>query len=122
MSQTIEEQLESFKKHLWSHSQPMEFASAVVEELLMEVQRQRTVMRAGFDEIRSQIHVHQSSKEHGELQNLMSSLSAERKGFYAQYLSVAEYNEVVRRRTDLDAMARRIEILEEMGKNGEEER
>jgi len=118
MSQmTIDEQLNSFKKHMWSHTQPMEFASAVVEELLMEVQRQRTVMRAAMDEIATNVH-HQPDNA-DELQKLMASLASERKGFYAQYLSVAEYDEFVKRRTDLGAMAKRIEIIEEMKKNGE---
>ena len=35
-SMTIEEHMASFKKHLWSNGLPMQFATDVVEELLLE--------------------------------------------------------------------------------------
>ena len=51
---TIEEQMASFKKHLWSNNKPLEFASAVVEEMLLEIQRQKTVMEAAHEQIASE--------------------------------------------------------------------
>ena len=120
---TIDEQIESFKKYLWSHTKPMDFAATVVEELLMEIQRQRTVMRAGLEEIQQHMQAHQSTRIQDNkdgFDNLMKSLKSERKGFYPQYLSVAEYDEMVRRRVDFDGMAQRIEIMQEMGNDGEE--
>ena len=43
-SKTIDEMMDSFKKHLWSDDKPMEFAIAVAEEMLLEIQRQQTIM------------------------------------------------------------------------------
>ena len=107
MAATIEEQLNSFQKHLWSHDKPMDFATDVVRELLLEIQRQRTVMRASHDEIATHAEAHlnhwvQSGNGQESFNNLMSSLSGERNGFYAQFLSQEEYAEFIRRQSSFD--------------------
>ena len=104
---TIEEQLNSFQKHLWSNEKPMDFAADVVRELLLEIQRQRTVMMAAHDEIslHSQTHANHWAK-HGvgtqNFNNLMESLASRRNGFYAQFLSPEEYHEFIRRQSSFD--------------------
>lgn len=107
---TIEEHMNSFKKHLWGNTKPMDFASDVVEELLLEIQRQRTVMRAALDEIDRFWKVHEELAEKNEervqLINLMESLNSQRKGFYAQYLSPDEYSEFIKRSTSMDVIAK----------------
>lgn len=109
-SMTIEEHMESFKKHLWSHGLPMQFATDVVEELLLEIQRQRTVMRAAVDELDEFWEVHRQAAEKNErvpqLVNLMHSLNNKRKGFYAQYLSQAEYREFIHRSTNMENISK----------------
>ena len=114
---TIEEHMNSFKKHLWGNTQPMEFASDVVEELLLEIQRQRTVMKAALDEIDRFWNVHEElavkNEERVQLVNLMESLNSQRKGFYAQYLSSDEYAEFIKRSTDMGMIAK----LEELQNN-----
>lgn len=88
----------------------MDFASDVVEELLLEIQRQRTVMRAALDEIDRFWKVHEELAEKNEervqLVNLMESLNSQRKGFYAQYLSPDEYSEFIKRSTSMDVIAK----------------
>ena len=114
---TIEEHMSSFKKHLWGHTQPMEFASDVTEELLLEIQRQRTVMKAALDEIDRLWKVHEElatkNEERLQLVNLMESLNSQRKGFYPQYLSQNEYAEFIKRNTDMGTIAK----LEELRDN-----
>lgn len=114
---TIEEHMNSFKKHMWSNTQPLEFASDVTEELLLEIQRQRTVMRAALDEIDRFWKVHEElatkNDERLQLVNLMESLNSQRKGFYPQYLSPDEYAEFIKRNTDMGMIAK----LEELQDN-----
>jgi hypothetical protein len=105
---TIHEQLESFKKHLWSNETPMEFATDVVEELLLEIQRQHTIMRAGLDEIDRHWDIHRHKDGDGnnkQLVGLMDNLGGRRRGFYAQYLSQNEYREFIARQTNFEAFA-----------------
>lgn len=106
---TIQEHMDSFKKHLWGDEKPMDFASDVVEELLLEIQRQRTVMRAALDEIdrmwETHLKVASETGEQSQLVNLMDSLGDRRRGFYAQYLSPEEYSEFIRRSTNMDLIA-----------------
>lgn len=75
---TIAQQLSSFKKHLWSSQQPLDFSSDVVFELLMEIQRQRTVMLAALDEVDRMWAAHEKlAEENGDIKqlvNLMDSL------------------------------------------------
>lgn len=106
---TVGEQLESFKKHLWSHGQPMEFATDVVEELLLEIQRQQTIMRASADELQRHWGVHLADEgiTEQQLKNLLLSLSGARRGFYAQYLSPSEYHEFVLRQSSFETIAMR---------------
>ena len=107
---TIAEHMDSFKKHMWSNEKPMDFASDVVEELLLEIQRQKTVMRAALDEIDRlwETHHELASKNEGvtQLVNLMDSLGDRRNGFYAQYLTPREYQEFILRNTNLDLIAK----------------
>lgn len=106
---TIEEHMNIFKKQLWSNEQPMEFASQIVKELLLEVQRRRTVMAAALVEIDSHWEHHEKTatenEELVELLNLMDTLAERRLGFYAQHLSENEYKEFISRNTDLDIIA-----------------
>ncbi len=119
---TIHEQLESFKKFLWSDEQPMEFATNVVEELLLEVQRQQTVMRAGLDEIDQHWESHRRKEpaDEAQLLNLMESLGSNRRGFYAQYLSPNEYHEFILRQSNFEAFAKAHEHGEKVEKNDKE--
>ena len=105
---TIHEQLESFRKHLWSNEKPMDFATNVVEELLLEIQRQQTIMRAGLDEIDRHwtTHTEGENMNDGQLYNLMENLRGNRRGFYSQYLSPNEYREFIARQTNFEAFAR----------------
>lgn len=108
---TIHEHMENFKKHLWSSENPMEFSTQVVEELLLEVQRIRTVMRAGLDELDRHWETHKTaaiSLEGDErlLINLMDSLGSRRKGFYPQYLTPEEYQEFISRQVNLNNIAK----------------
>jgi len=48
---TLEAQYNSVKKHVWSSARPIDSALDVVYQLLQEVRRQRTVMRAAYVEI-----------------------------------------------------------------------
>ena len=111
---TIAEMLESFKKHLWGNDQPMLFAVAVVEEMLLEIQRQQTVMRASADELHRHWDTHTDCDTVSlpQLQNLAASLTGERKGFYAQYLSPPEYHEFVLRQSSFDTFAKSMEHKE----------
>ena len=107
MAATIEDQLNSFQKHLWSHEKPMDFATDVVRELLLEIQRQRTVMKASHDEIATHVEVHQkhwaqAGNGQESFNNLMNSLTGKRNGFYAQFLSQEEYAEFIRRQSSFD--------------------
>ena len=119
---TIQEQLDSFKKHLWSNEQPMEFAAAVVEELLLEVQRQQTVMRASKEELSRHWQTHVGSEDINaqQLTNLVESLSSKRKGFYAQYLGEAEYREFIARQTNFETFAKIMQV-EGAEQSGEED-
>ena len=47
-----------------------------------------------------------SGMSHEQYNNLLESLKGERKGFYPQHLSMNEYDEYVRRSTDLATIAR----------------
>jgi len=113
---TIHEQLESFKKHLWSNEKPMEFAVDVVEELLLEIQRQQTIMRAGLDEIDRHWDIHRTDDvtNNKQLVGLMDNLGGRRRGFYAQYLSQNEYREFVARQTNFEAFAKAQQMAIEM--------
>ena len=106
---TIAQQLSSFKKHLWSSQQPLDFSSDVVFELLMEIQRQKTVMLAALDEVDRMWVAHEKlAEENGDIKqlvNLMDSLRGIRKGFYPQYLSPSEYEEFIKRSTSLEMIA-----------------
>ena len=120
---TIEEQMGSFKKMLWANDKPLEFASAV-EEMLMEIQRQQTVMRAGHEQILDHIEVHRQTGAMNpeQLGNLLLSLKSERKGFYPQYLTMIEYREFIGRQTSLEGIAKAMsvaaQIEEEEGSKG----
>lgn len=109
-NKTIEEMMDSFKKHLWSDDKPMEFAIAVAEEMLLEIQRQQTVMKAAADEIRRHWEVHTTAEDVSpqQVQNLMASLLSQRNGFYAQYLSPEEYKEFVLRQSSFESFAKGI--------------
>tara|TARA_R100000152_G_C6582053_1_gene45562 strand:+ start:17 stop:412 length:396 start_codon:yes stop_codon:yes gene_type:complete len=121
---TIHEQLESFKKHLWSSEKPMDFATDVVEEMLLEIQRQWTIMRAGLDEIDRHWETHKQGEDmsNGQLVNLMDNLGGKRRGFYAQYLSQNEYREFIARQTNFEAFAKAQAMAfgQEAEGNGEE--
>ena len=114
-NKTIEEMMDSFKKHLWSDDKPMEFAAAVAEEMLLEIQRQQTVMKAAADEIRRHWQVHAAADDVSpqQVQNLMASLLSERKGFYAQYLSPEEYKEFVLRQSSFESFAKNTDLIQE---------
>ena len=114
-SKTIEEMMDSFKKHLWSDDKPMEFSIAVAEEMLLEIQRQQTIMKAAADEIRRhwQVHVAAEDVSTEQVQNLMASLLSERKGFYAQYLSPEEYKEFVLRQSSFESFAKSNNLIQE---------
>ena len=116
---TIAEQLASFKKPLWANDRPMDFATDVVEEMLLEIQRQQTVMRASADELRRQWKAHLSDESitEAQLQNLLFSLSGARRGFYAQYLSPSEYHEFVLRQSSFETIAMMEEGNEEKENN-----
>ena len=109
---TIHEQLENFKKYLWSNEKPMDFATNVVEELLLEIQRQQTIMRAGLDEIDRHwtTHTEGENMNDGQLYNLMENLRGNRRGFYSQYLSPNEYREFIARQTNFEAFAKAQEV------------
>ena len=121
---TIHEQLESFKKHMWSNEKPLDFANDVVEEMLLEIQRQWTVMRAGLDEIDRHWETHKQGEDmsNGQLVNLMDNLGGKRRGFYAQYLSQNEYREFIARQTNFEAFAKAQAMAfgQEAEGNGEE--
>ena len=121
---TIHEQLESFKKHLWSSEKPLDFATDVVEEMLLEIQRQWTIMRAGLDEIDRHWETHKQGEDmsSGQLVNLMDNLGGKRRGFYAQYLSQNEYREFIARQTNFEAFAKAQAMAfgQEAEANGEE--
>ena len=121
---TIHEQLESFKKHMWSNEKPLDFATDVVEEMLLEIQRQWTVMRAGLDEIDRHWETHKQGEDmsNGQLVNLMDNLGGKRRGFYAQYLSQNEYREFIARQTNFEAFAKAQAMAfgQEAEGNGEE--
>ena len=120
---TIIEMMDSFKKHLWSSDKPMEFATDVVEEMLLEIQRQQTVMRAAADEIRRHWAVHSESEGVSlhQLQNLVASLTGQRKGFYAQYLSPIEYHEFVLRQSSFDSFVQGMAATEGVVSGAEKE-
>ena len=96
---TIKEHMDSFQKQMWSHPKPLEFCVEVVAELLTEIQRQRTVMRAGLEELdRHWDTVSEGAvdSEYDDLFALMEELGTKRNGFYPQYLSPEEYEEFIK--------------------------
>mgnify|MGYP003952976025 CR=1 FL=1 len=103
---TIQEHMDSFQKQMWGHSKPLEFCVEVVQELLSEIQRQRTVMRAGLEELDkhwTDVSKDAAGSKYDELITLMDNLGSKRQGFYPQYLSIEEHEEFVNSlRTQVD--------------------
>mgnify|MGYP001490513455 CR=1 FL=1 len=121
---TIKENMDAFQKQMWSHEKPLEFSVQVVEELLLEVQRQRTVMRAALEEIDAHWEQHSTNsfgepataEEHQWLVNLMDNLGYRQNGMYPKFLSPEAYEEYLGRlHNELD-FAKIAEDIE----NGEE--
>ena len=115
---TIEEHMDVFKKQLWNNEKPMEFATQMVQELLLEIQRRRTVMAAALHEIDNMWDSHQELAAKNEdtvgLHNLMESLAGRRMGFYSQYLSENEYKEFILRNTDMETFTRALLAPEDL--------
>ena len=119
---TIEEQMENFKNHLWKNTKPLDFAAAVVEEMLLEIQRQQTVMACAHAQMTSEgSNVREStSMSFSQYKNLLESLKSERKGIYPQYLSMQQYDEYIKKSTDFATIARAATLSEEQNINEEE--
>ena len=120
---TIKEHMDTFQKQMCSHPKPLEMWVGVVEELLREIQRQRTVMRAGLEELDKHWAVVSDTTDvavYDELVTLMDNLGSKRKGFYPQYLLPEEYEEFiegVRSAVDFSNLAE-----EEAATDGEEKK
>jgi len=108
---TIKENMDAFQKQMWSHEKPLEFCVAVVNDLLLEIQRQRTVMRAALEEIDAHWEVHSTNsvgdpataEEHQWLVGLMDNLGYRQSGMYPKFLSPEAYEEYLARlHTELD--------------------
>ena len=119
---TIKENMDAFQKQMWSDPKPIEFRVRVVEELLLEVQRQRTVMRAALEEIDAHWETHTRDAKGGllpganDLVDLMDNLGYRQNGMYPKFLSPEAYEEYLGRlHSELD-FAKIAEDIE----NGEE--
>lgn len=81
----MKRELEEFQKRMWSNDQPLVYAVSVVERLLHENKRMRTVMLQALREIDDNLDAH-TKEDNSELFRLLDNLCLKRQDVYDAYL------------------------------------
>lgn len=81
----VSKELESFKKQMWSNDQPLVYAITIVERLLLENKRMRTVMLEALHEIDVNLDAH-LSEDNSELFRLLDNLCLKHQDLYDKHL------------------------------------
>lgn len=103
----VKEELEKFQKTMWSHDKPLLYAIEIVERILYENKRMRTIMMEALHEIDGKLDSHLTQTEQDqELFRLLDNLCLKRQDIYPQHLSgqnIEKFREEVRAKLDFSA-------------------
>ena len=92
----VKSQLDKFQKIMWSSEKPLLYAVEVVQRLLEENQRMRTVMSAALTEFENNSEKIQQTED---LKRLLENLSLERQDDYARL----DFNKQLRQKLDFSS-------------------
>ena len=98
----VDKELQEFQKAMWSSDKPLHYAIVVVERLMSENKRMRTVMLEALHQIDENLSNH-LSEDNGELFKLLDNLCLKRFDLYQQHLSGKsreDVNEELRKKLD----------------------
>ena len=98
----VKEELDTFQKNMWSNEKPLIYAITVVERLLLENKRMRTVMLEALHEIDSNLDAH-LSEDNVALFRLLDNLCLKERDLYDKHLSQStrqEKNKEIREKLD----------------------
>ena len=98
----VDKELQEFQKAMWSSDKPLHYAIVVVERLMSENKRMRTVMLEALSQIDENLSNHLSD-DNNELFRLLDNLCLKRLDLYQRHLngkSREEVNDELRKKLD----------------------
>lgn len=102
----VKEELDKFQKIMWSHDRPLSYAVEIVERILYENKRMRTIMMEALHEIDKNLDSHLVGDERDqELFRLLDNLCLKCQDIYPQHLEgqdIEKFREEIRSKLDFN--------------------